>query len=314
MKKATILIGDVMDRLKEIPDQSARTAITSPPYWGLRDYGEEGQLGAEPTPQEFVDNLVSVMREVKRILTDDGTLWLNLGDSYFNVQNSNRNGAGQSALGGKVRGGGEYKTQKRSAGDLPLKQKDLVGIPWRVAFALQEDGWYLRQDIIWAKPNPMPESATDRCTKSHEYIFLLSKSPKYHFDHKAIREPATTVKGKPRQFGASNQVGTLRNDEGRIFEDTGLRNKRDVWFVPTKPYKGAHFAVFPESLIEPCILSGSEKGDTVLDPFTGSGTTAVVTLRHGRGFIGTELNREYADLANKRITEDAPLENEVELK
>lgn len=314
MTKAIILVGDVLQRLTEVSDKSVRTAITSPPYWGLRDYGEDRQLGAEPTPQEFVDNLVAVMREVRRTLTDDGTLWLNLGDSYFNAQNSNRNGAGQSALGGKVRGGGEYKTQKRSAGALPIKHKDLVGIPWRVAFALQADGWYLRQDIIWAKSNPMPESATDRCTKSHEYIFLLSKTPTYYFNHEAIREPATTKNGKPRQFGASNQVGTMRNDEGRIFEDTGMRNKRDVWSVPTKPYKGAHFAVFPEALIEPCVLAGSEQGDIVLDPFTGSGTTAVVALRHGRGFIGTELNREYADIAYNRITEDNPIMADVELK
>ena len=313
MPKATILVGDVFQRLSEVSDNSVRTAITSPPYWGLRDYGVDGQLGSEPTPQEYIDNLVSVMREVRRTLTDDGTLWLNLGDSYFNAQNSNRNGSSGS-LGGVIRGGGEYKTQKRSAGDLPIKHKDLVGIPWRVAFALQADGWYLRQDIIWAKPNPMPESATDRCTKSHEYIFLFSKTPKYHFNHEAIREEATTKKRNPRQFGATKQEGTLRNDEGRIFVDTGLRNKRDVWFVPTRAYKGAHFAVFPEALIEPCVLATSEQDDLVLDPFTGSGTTAVVALRHGRRFIGTELNSGYADIAYNRIATDAPLENEVELR
>ena len=186
---------------KQIPlaDGSVNCVVTSPPYYGLRDYNVDGQIGLEQTPAEYVNDIVQVFREVKRVLRDDGTLWLNLGDSYFNLQNSNRNGLSES-LGGKVRGGGEYKTQKRNAGNLPIKEKDLIGIPWMVAFALRDDGWWLRQDIIWHKPNPMPESVKDRCTKAHEYIFLLSKSPRYYYDYEAVLEPANNDVGKPRAF------------------------------------------------------------------------------------------------------------------
>lgn len=305
---AEILNGDVRQALASLPDQSVQTVITSPPYWGLRDYGTTGQLGQEDTPYEFVENLVEIFRDVKRVLKDDGTVWLNLGDSYVGTghkgehkdpkYSNGRNGQ-TTALNNKVDG---------------LKSKDLIGIPWRVAFALQADGWYLRQDIIWAKPNPMPESVKDRCTKSHEYIFLLSKKPKYFFNHVAMKEPATTKNGKPRQFGASNQVGTLRNDEGRVFEDTGLRNKRDVWFVPTKPYKGAHFAVYPTALIEPCVLAGSRPNDTVLDIFSGSGTTGVVALQNNRNYIGIEINKDYAELSEQRLTSEVGVFGSITVK
>lgn len=277
--KAEILVGDVRSRLAEIPDKSVQCVVTSPPYWGLRDYGNAGQIGLEQTPQEYVAEIVSVFREVWRVLSDDGVLWLNLGDSYFSKTKGtggmNPETSPKNAIKGKVNFQA-FDPVYLDAGDLPIKQKDLVGIPWRVAFALQDDGWYLRQDIIWAKPNPMPESVRDRCTKSHEYIFMLTKQPRYYFDNEAIKE---------------------------ITADKGRRNKRDVWTIPTKPFKGAHFAVMPEAIVEPCVLASSRPGDTVLDPFTGSGTVAVVALRHGRNYVGTELNPEYADIAINRITE-----------
>jgi DNA modification methylase len=295
--KAEILVGDVRTRLAEIPDGSVQTCVTSPPYWGLRDYGQENQIGLEETPQQYVDSMVEVFREVWRVLANDGTLWLNIGDSYVGTGNKGlwkdpkypdgRN-AQSVALNNKVEG---------------LKSKDLVGIPWRLAFALQEDGWYLRQDIIWAKPNPMPESVTDRCTKSHEYLFLLSKSNKYYFDNEAIKEPTITKDNTNRDRDSSklNNTPGRSKSGGLKTNNYDMRNKRDVWNIPTKPFKGAHFAVMPEALVEPCILAGSRHGDLVLDPFTGSGTVAVVSLKHGRDFIGTELNPEYADIAVDRI-------------
>lgn len=393
---ATIMVGDVRERLAELPDGSVRCVVTSPPYWGLRDYGHDGQIGLEQTPDAYVEEMVAVFREVRRVLADDGTLWLNLGDSYG-------------------------------------KGKQLVGIPWRVAFALQADGWFLRQDIIWAKPNPMPESVTDRCTKAHEYVFLLSKQARYHYDADAVSEQyadATVKRGKSiRQVAADGTVQTRGNGEpvegrrnkrsvwevatdepvdgsyeltgeqtqaiydiiaggephteddggheyvflltkqaryhydheamrepakwvddegypldlyGRrisikqegngqsslkkagaytekgpagfvVGKTDGKRNKRSVWTITTKPFRGAHFAVMPEALVEPCVLAGSAEGDTVLDPFAGSGTVGVVALRHGRKFIGVELNPEYADIAEQRITGAAPLMNQVEV-
>jgi len=257
-----ILVGDCVESMKSMSEQSVHCCVTSPPYWGLRDYRHDGQIGLEDTPEAYVFKMVKVFREVRRVLRDDGTLWLNLGDSYFNTQNSNRNGLG-SSLGGEVRGGGEYKTQKRHSET--LKPKDLVGIPWRVAFALQADGWYLRQDIIWSKPNPMPESVTDRCTKSHEYVFLLTKSARYYYDAEAVSE---ALSGKPHAPGnkCSSDGGHLRNDFGtdamqRVWGVSGRRNRRSVWTITTKPYSGAHFAVMPEALVEPCIKAGtSEKG------------------------------------------------------
>lgn len=276
-----ILPGDCLASLRLMTDRSVHCCVTSPPYFGLRDYGVDGQIGREPTPDEFVASLVSVFREVRRVLRDDGTLWLNLGDSY----------ARPPAKGGSGPG---------------LKPKDLIGIPWRVAFALQADGWYLRQDIIWHKPNPIPESVRDRCTKSHEYVFLLSKSPRYYFDSEAIKEPAAESSlvrlAQPtlaQQVGSARVPGKTNGNMKAVGGET--RNKRSVWTVTTKPFKGAHFATFPPDLIEPCIRAGCPEGGTVLDPFGGSGTTAGVALAHGREAILCELNPEYAQLVPARI-------------
>jgi DNA modification methylase len=313
VSSAHIIIGDVRTALSSIPDGTVQTCITSPPYWGLRDYGNDGQLGLESTPDEYVENMVAVFREVRRVLADDGTLWLNLGDSY----------ASNPASGGKQSAkltGGEHKRTPVGTYTRPdgLKQKDLVGIPWRVAFALQSDGWYLRQDIIWHKSNPMPESVTDRCTKAHEYLFLLTKSARYYFDNDAIKEPSANLGATNIRFGG-NKYGDSDDPKhatksGNTYVDSGKRNKRSVWTVNTKPFKGAHFAVMPEALVEPCVLAGSKTGDTVLDPFAGSGTVGVVALRHGRKFLGVELNPEYADLANDRITNDNPMFNTVTIE
>jgi site-specific DNA-methyltransferase (adenine-specific) len=253
-----ILIGDVREKLKELPDQSVHCVVTSPPYFGLRDYGKDGQIGMEETPDKYVEQMVTVFREVWRVLRDDGTLWLNLGDSYASFRDGKvtPDTSRGDSTGTLVPKGKAFNRMATTFAGTSIKHKDLIGIPWRVAFALQAEGWYLRQDIIWHKPNPMPESVTDRCTKSHEYMFLLSKSRQYYFDHEAIKEQAVSD-NKPRKFGASNQVGTLRKDIGRVFEDDGLRNKRDVWSVPVRPFKGAHFATFPPALIEPCILAGT---------------------------------------------------------
>lgn len=301
-----ILIGDSLELLKTIDDECVQTCVTSPPYWGLRDYGNDAQLGLEPTPEQYVQNMVELFREVRRVLKKDGTLWLNLGDSYARVGGDNRD-AGRHWDG---RENNPNTSHNRYASDIGLKPKDLVGIPWRVAFALQADGWYLRQDIIWHKTNPMPESVTDRCTKSHEYIFLMTKSAQYYYDYEAIKEVTNKTGGNPRVFGSKNQSGTLRQDIGREFVDDGTRNKRSVWTVPTKPYTGAHFAVFPDELIKPCVLAGSAKDDIVLDPFFGSGTTGLVALRSRRRFIGIELNPEYVKIANERLK---PYLNQSEL-
>lgn len=312
MGVARILVGDVRQRLAELPDCSVQTCVTSPPYWGLRDYGHDGQIGLERRPDEYVAGLVNVFREVRRVLADDGTLWLNLGDSYAaRIRQSGSHHAG--ALTAKSAG---VLTDYRRPLPSGLKEKDLVGIPWRVAFALQADGWWLRQDIIWAKPNPMPESVTDRCTKAHEYVFLLSKSARYYFANDSIAEPSalgprTVPAGKGNRNGATG-TNDLRT-RPTVIEVVETRNRRSVWNVATKPYSGAHFAVMPEALAEPCILAGSRPGDLVLDPFTGSGTVGVVALRHDRDFIGTELNPEYAALAEARIYDDGPLMNVVEV-
>lgn len=392
MNLNTIIQGDCLQTLKTFPDECVNCVVTSPPYWGLRDYGTatwEGgragcdhkgkpfatkaninrncgtgddvknsedreffkevcgkcgakridqQLGLEKTPEEYVAKMVEIFREVRRVLRDDGTLWLNLGDSYWG-------GKGQSG-----QGSAEYQEQRKDVSiNKPyqhiggskltrptdgkhsiIKPKDLVGIPWMVAFALRADGWYLRQDIIWAKPNPMPESVTDRCTKSHEYIFLMSKSAKYYFDGDAIKEKAVWdldghgtearkerqlegMKSSPtelkngirrRKFGANKQEGTLRNDTERYFEDDGVRNKRSVWTVTTKPFSGAHFATFPEDLILPCILAGCPPGGTVLDPFMGAGTTALVAKKNGCNYVGCELNPKYIEIAEKRLSQE----------
>ena len=273
--------------------------VTSPPYFGLRDYGHDGQLGLEATPTEYVVAMVEVFALVHELLADDGVLWLNLGDSY--TGSANNGGKESKTMQGTQDATGNNLPSKRGVG---LKQKDLIGIPWRVAFALQADGWYLRQDIIWHKPNPMPESVTDRCTKSHEYIFLLSKSARYYFDSAAIAEPA-----KPDTSVRDRDSTRLNNTPGRnrmgglTVNDYESRNKRSVWTVPTTPYSGAHFATFPPALIEPCILAGSRVGDTVLDPFFGSGTTGQVSQALGRKWIGCELNPAYGELQQVRTAQ-----------
>lgn len=322
-----------LETLARMEDESIDCCVTSPPYYGLRDYGVDGQIGLEETPQEFVAKLVDVFTEVRRALKKDGTCWINLGDSYFSSQNSNRNGA-TGSMGGKTRGGGEYKTQKRNSGDWNLKQKDLCGMPWRVALALQDAGWWLRQDIIWAKPNPMPESVTDRCTKAHEYLFLLTKSPRYFYNADAIREPLAaktlTTFGANSKPSGNDALGGVKSDNwhstvsvrrprlrGHARPHTGFNgkwdlmtkeeqqfagaNKRSVWTIATEAYPEAHFATYPEKLIEPCILAGSREDGIIYDPFFGSGTTGVVAYKLGRTFIGSEINPEYVELANKRL-------------
>ena len=374
MVSASITVADVLTGLRSVPDSSIHTVVTSPPYWGLRDYGtgewqggdpscdhrgrsqtspastlgdwksgggaeyKEGtggmpfrgqcgkcgavrvdrQIGLERTPEEYIGRLVEVFREVKRVLRDDGTLWLNIGDSYAN------DGKWGGATGGKHVSdlhGEPVGRGKRMRG---LKPKDLVGIPWMLAFAFRADGWYLRQDIIWHKPNPMPESVTDRCTKAHEYIFLLSKAQRYYYDAKAIQEPVSQVSLARAEYGWNCDRPSTKNASmggqgihtekmGTRFVNPEGRNRRSVWTVATHPYREAHFATYPEALIAPCILAGSPPAGTVLDPFCGSGTTGVVALRHGRSFIGFELNPEYAALAEKRIREDSPLFNYPEV-
>lgn len=314
---ARILVGDALTRLAELPDGSVQTCVTSPPYWGLRDYGHQGQMGLEATPDEYVANMVEVFRQVRRVLADDGTLWLNLGDSY--AHNTTTHPPQSNDGYGGQHGQLQELVQVRKQDGAGLKLKDLVGIPWRVAFALQADGWWLRQDIIWHKPNPMPESVTDRCTKAHEYLFLLSKSARYHYDSQAIAEQSESA-GEARGGGKkySSAAGGLaiignKHNLDKYGTTSATRNRRSVWTIATKPYSGAHFAVMPAELVEPCILAGSRTGDSVLDPFTGSGTVGMVALRHGRRFVGIELNPEYAALAESRIYEDGPLLNQVEV-
>jgi len=297
-----ILVGDVRQTLSTLPEKSVQCCVTSPPYFGLRDYGVDGQIGLEQTPDEFVAQLVAVFREVRRVLRDDGTLWLNLGDTYAAGGMGAGSGKQLTNRGTSV-GGHMDKPRKAPEG---LKPKDLIGIPWRVAFALQADGWYLRQDIIWHKPNPMPESVRDRCTKAHEYVFLLSKSERYHFDAEAIAEPsAYPGDNRAERQDTRKAVDPMCMDGGsraRTGKPTGnTRNKRSVWTVATRPYKGAHFATFPPDLIRPCVLAGAPFGGVVLDPFLGSGTTAAVAVSEGRHAIGCELNPEYVTLAQQRI-------------
>jgi DNA modification methylase len=370
MPAARILVGDVRTRLNDIPDNSIQACITSPPYWGLRDYGTatweggdtacdhlgkpmatkaninkncgtgndvknaearefykdicgkcgarriDSQIGLEQTPDEYVAEMVAVFREVRRVLKDDGVLWLNLGDSYA-AQRGGTTPPAETLAGGQngwMPDGSRVNRDRhdgynpsRNASAIGLKHKDLVGIPWRVAFALQADGWWLRQDIIWHKPNPMPESVTDRCTKAHEYLFLLTKSAKYYFDNEAIKEDAKTPPATRDKHGEGYQADYPNGDRfsagERVWGADGKRNRRSVWTIPTKPFRGAHFAVMPEALVEPCVLASSRPDDTILDPFTGSGTVAVVALRHQRNYIGTELNPQYVDIARERITQ-----------
>ena len=314
----SIIQGDALEALQGMDAGTAQTCVTSPPYWGLRDYGVDGQLGLEATPEEYVERMVEIFREVRRVLADDGTLWLNLGDSYAATGKSGGGKQGErwEHCGASIEGprGGKW-----SPAPPGLKPKDLVGIPWRVAFALQADGWYLRQDIIWHKSNPMPESVKDRCTKAHEYIFMLSKSKRYYYDADAIKEKAIKADRlpearEPRETGtprtSDKQRGHGRRHAGfndrwdhmtKIEQQQCGRNKRSVWTIATQPYPEAHFATFPEALIVPCVLAGSRECDLVLDPFTGSGATGVVALKYGRRFAGIELSQDYIGLAEKRI-------------
>ena len=300
-----ILQGDCLEVLKTLEGESVHTCVTSPPYWGLRDYGCGGQLGLEPTPEEFIEKMVAVFREVNRVLRKDGTAWVNMGDSYAGGGGycpdapSNQAGSKQTTHKGSIKG------KIKAMGH--MKPKDLCGIPWMLAFALRADGWYLRQDIIWHKPNPMPESVTDRCTKAHEYIFLLSKSKKYYYDADAIREANTEAGRKRLENGTPVKLGGVKNSQRKDNPFSGVemssaigRNKRSVWKVPTAPYKAAHFATFPKDLIRPCILAGCPEGGTVLDPFGGSGTTGEVAEETGRHSIMIELSEEYVKLMRKR--------------
>lgn len=266
-QRSDILVGDSRQLLKEIPDQSFQMCVTSPPYWGLRDYGIKGQIGAETTVDAYYADLVAIFREVRRTLRDDGTLWLNIGDSYTSGGRTWRDTDEKN-----IARGMDYRAPTPDG----LKPKDLIGVPWRLAFALQADGWYLRTDIVWHKPNGQPESVKDRPTRSHEYVFLFSKNERYLYDWEAMKEP--TADGKAE------------------------RSRRTVWSINTEPYTGAHFAVFPPELVRMCVLGGSEPGSVVLDPFLGSGTTGMVALQHGRGFVGIELKKEYAALARERIS------------
>ncbi len=308
-----LFLGDSLTTLKTLPDKCIQTCVTSPPYWGLRNYGVDGQLGLETTPEEYIAQMVVVFREVRRVLKDDGTLWLNMGDCYAASQYGRGSGWAQPD--------NQYKNapkQNRSVFEAPrykhsLKNKDLVGQPWRVAFGLQADGWYLRQDIIWHKPSAMPESVADRCTKAHEYIFLLSKNAQYYFDADAIREPyksssVSRAKYPVVKFGLEDAQGPfgkgIRGDEQRgTIVELGNKgaNKRSVWTVSPKPYHGAHFATYPPELIRPCILAGAPTQHTVLDPFMGSGTTGYVACMLERDFIGIELHPDYMKLAQERI-------------
>jgi DNA modification methylase len=300
-----IEFGDCRETMRKWAAEGVKvqTCVTSPPYFGLRDYGHEGQIGLEQTPKEYITAMVEVFRCVWDVLADDGTLWLNIGDSYYNY----RPGKGQSLSKQSFANNDQDlpQTCARRGNKLEgLKEKDLIGIPWMLAFALRADGWYLRQDIIWHKPNPMPESVRDRCTKAHEYIFLLSKSDRYYFDSEALKEPAINAgkiggsfKGRQGSADYHAQSGGVGSD-AKNYE---TRNRRSVWTVATKPYKGAHFATFPPDLIEPCILAGSRSGDIVLDPFMGSGTTAQVAVENNRRYLGCELNPEYEKLQADRL-------------
>jgi DNA modification methylase len=305
----TILQGDCRDVLKTLPDCSVHCCVTSPPYYGLRDYGCAGQIGLESTPDAYVAELVAVFREVKRVLRDDGTLWLNLGDSYasFRDGKATPDSTRGDDVGTLVPKGSAMNRMASTFAGSRVKHKDLIGIPWRVAFALQADGWWLRQDIIWHKPNPMPESVRDRCTKAHEYIFLLAKSPRYYYDADAVKEPNSE---NSRMGGVYQEDGKTRRMRGGAGNDgihkAGVvnswsgRNRRDVWSIATQPYSGAHYAVMPPALAEVCIKAGCPAGGTVLDPFGGSGTTGEVAASEGRKAILIELNPEYVKLAENR--------------
>jgi len=294
-----IEFGDCRQTMRSWKEQGikAQTCVTSPPYFGLRDYGHDGQIGMEETPDEYIKAMVEVFRCVWDVLEDDGTLWLNIGDSYNGSGGQGTKPNIMSKEAAEGRGGKAIKVDG-------IKPKDLIGIPWMLAFALRADGWYLRQDIIWHKPNPMPESVQDRCTKAHEYIFLLSKKQKYYYDHEAIKDPVKQDWGtRDRTDGKYHNEGSGLQPHSGLEKSYEMANKRSVWTVNTKPYAGAHFAVFPTELIEPCILAGAPIGGIVLDPFMGSGTTAQVAQDLGRQYFGCELNPEYKSLQDKRLSQ-----------
>ena len=326
IEKNTIINGNSLEVLKSLPDNSIDCCVTSPPYYALRDYGCDGQIGLEETPEKYIESLCDVFSEVRRVLTPQGTLWLNIGDSY----NGNKVGNIEVVKNKKVSESNDF--HKKLCGG--AKPKDLIGIPWMLAFALRSQGWYLRQDIIWQKPNPMPESVTDRCTKSHEYIFLMSKSQKYYFDYEAIQEPCADQSRTNYACGnRTNGINKDRNDNdfgersknwkprtkncqydgqkpnsfhlsrenGEPDKEYYVRNKRDVWSVNVKPCSEAHFATYPFELIKPCILAGCPENGIVLDPFMGSGTTAIVARSLNRNYLGVELNPEYIKIAHKRL-------------
>jgi len=317
-----IIPGDCIAGLRTLPDASVHCCVTSPPYWGLRDYGHDGQIGLESTPEAYVARMVEVFREVRRVLREDGTCWVNLGDSYANQKSGDTySGFNDRYFNRSTDGGKQAKTVSGAkVGKLEfagLKPKDLVGIPWRVAFALQADGWWLRQDIIWHKPNPMPESVRDRCTKAHEYVFLLTKSERYFYDAEAVSEAGAwcgkqlgIVRGKKVRAESMGRKPSGNEVPGADAIAPARRNRRSVWTITTKPYSGAHFAVMPPDLVEPCIKAGCPEGGTVLDPFAGSGTTLAVAAELGRNGIGCELNPDYITLAEQRIAQSrgkAPL-------
>ena len=296
--KNTILFGDCRDTIPTITERP-RMCVTSPPYYGLRDYGgEDKQIGQEQSPEEYIETMVDVFRKVRDVLADDGTLWLNIGDSYYNYR---KDGEIPKQTFTNSRQDLPKTTPRRSNKLVGYKDKDLIGIPWMLAFALRADGWYLRQDIIWHKPNPMPESVKDRCTKSHEYIFLLSKNKNYYYDNEAIKEPAKDWGTRDRSKGKYHNEGTGLQPHSGLTKSYSKKNKRSVWSVTKKPYKGAHFATFPPELIEPCIKAGSEVGDIILDPFMGSGTTAMVAKMLDRYYIGCELHEDYGNLIQERV-------------
>ncbi|MBE6890005.1 MAG: site-specific DNA-methyltransferase [Ruminococcaceae bacterium] len=331
----SILMGDALEQLCTLPSNSIDCCVTSPPYYHLRDYGVDGQIGHEDTPEQYISKLVAIFDEVYRVLKPDGSLWVNIADSYMNSGNGrNKDGMCNPKSCHNVHSAGQMTgTIARPATHASIKPKDLIGIPWMLAFALRENGWYLRQDIIWSKPNPMPESVKDRCTKSHEYIFLLSRSRHYFFDAEAISEPVAESTRRRLLQDVDNQKGSMRvpglnkpmkacapryggkkytatpevfnrTKSGKMYEPRARRNKRSVWNVSTKPYKEAHFAVFPDTLITPCILAGCPDGGTVLDPFCGSGTTLVAAQRYGRNGIGIEINPDYVALAERRLAKE----------
>jgi DNA modification methylase len=308
-----IMTGDCRATLATLPDASVQCCVSSPPYWGLRDYGTPEQIGLESTPDAYVAALVAVFRDVRRVLADDGVLWLNLGDSYATGGGAVGRAPGGGDQGERFIRAGMINTQPNRMKLEGFKPKDLIGIPWRVAFALQADGWYLRSDVIWAKPNPMPESVTDRPTKSHEYVFLLSKAERYYYDAEAIAEPGAEPERVRRNepFGGATGASVRHGAQSVVNGTIATRNARTVWNIATQPYRDAHFAVMPEALAARCIMAGSRFGDTVLDPFAGAGTTGVAALSNGRSFIGCEANTAYVAMADTRLRNVAPLFTEA---